>query len=775
MDANQSNTMGDGHPNAMDADQDQPAAIDPKEDQTTAMPTDTDHITLSRHLLAILEGVGLSEESRKMAANSASTMDILRTLGYQLTDSEVTLYTFGSSSEGTTTPGLKSDTDILYCDESIPVVYSLHDAGRTGVCFLAVSDSKLSGYTKLQFVNDGIPEANAEMAGRQIHPIIMVDADGRKMRNHRVAAETAQLLHDRSGPAAATLVKQSSVDFVEAYRCRTFPQIATEWVTRTRQHNWPSPEQIHKMCELGCLFVAIGQPNSPEEQMEWRTSFSLQERELMRNLNTVQYKCYVLMKYVKKDMITSGLGDSISSYHCKTCLFYSIESTPAEFWTQDNLVDCLLYCLNTLLKWLVDGFCPNYFIRHDNMFERKVHGALREQLSSRLQELLDDNCAFLLRIRCDDVGCQLASVCSPMHKFPPDTIPHKPKENVKKYEHAFDVVRMTVTVVRKLRKYVSAKKGIHSCVMAHHRILQKLTASTTVSGHTEVRTRAAMEYLFPVLHTSMACHLTARLRNLLHLTSLDSDREPVRLEIVQMKTYLNKGLESGLLSCRLKAAALYYMMTDYKTSGRVLSDAARDHPMHVINVCECKGHMHIGHKLLGDKITFATGALTFTEAVKASSCLCVTFLPFEIDITPDALQYEMFKSVGTPSDTRLGNISHGLSKDLFCCEWHEWSIVDGSVFLCFMQYLVSHKVGDIDQERLAMENMEKLIRTDDSLSHKETAYNLLGWICKRNGDVNRALWCFVKSLRLEPEYNAAKWHIGDLFLRQVETVIYSRE
>ncbi len=87
--------------------------------------------------------------------------------------------------------------------------------------------------------------------------------------------------------------------------------------------------------------------------MEWRTSFSLQERELMRNLNTVQYKCYVLMKYVKKDMITSGLGDSISSYHCKTCLFYSIESTPAEFWTQDNLVDCLLYCLNTLLKWLV--------------------------------------------------------------------------------------------------------------------------------------------------------------------------------------------------------------------------------------------------------------------------------------------------------------------------------------------------------------------------------------------------------------------------------------
>ncbi len=33
MDANQSNTMGDGHPNAMDADQDQPAAIDPKEDQ----------------------------------------------------------------------------------------------------------------------------------------------------------------------------------------------------------------------------------------------------------------------------------------------------------------------------------------------------------------------------------------------------------------------------------------------------------------------------------------------------------------------------------------------------------------------------------------------------------------------------------------------------------------------------------------------------------------------------------------------------------------------
>ena len=48
---------------------------------------------------------------------------------------------------------------------------------------------------------------------------------------------------------------------------------------------------------------------------------------------------------------------------------------------------------------------------------------------------------------------------------------------------------------------------------------------------------------------------------------------------------------------------------------------------------------------------------------------------------------------------------------------------------------------------------------DDIPMHKETSLNLLGWVYKDIGNTQKAVDCFVKSLKLQPENNAAYWHL----------------
>ncbi|XP_033749039.1 uncharacterized protein LOC117333725 [Pecten maximus] len=58
----------------------------------------------------------------------------------------------------------------------------------------------------------------------------------------------------------------------------------------------------------------------------------------------------------------------------KTILFHAIENTSPMFWQDKNLFYCFWFCINILLGWVRVGFCPNYFIPTNNMFQRKVHG-----------------------------------------------------------------------------------------------------------------------------------------------------------------------------------------------------------------------------------------------------------------------------------------------------------------------------------------------------------------------------------------------------------------
>ena len=106
----------------------------------------------------------------------------------------------------------------------------------------------------------------------------------------------------------------------------------------------------------------------------------------------------------KKDLIEPKVGKLISSYHLKTCLFYVLENTRCSFWKRKNLTQCMMVCLCALMKWVYLGYCRNYFIKEENMFEREIHRTQRLTLLQHLHYLLCHGIDILFHIKLDQVG-----------------------------------------------------------------------------------------------------------------------------------------------------------------------------------------------------------------------------------------------------------------------------------------------------------------------------------------------------------------------------------
>ena len=98
--------------------------------------------------------------------------------------------------------------------------------------------------------------------------------------------------------------------------------------------------------------------------------------------NSVQLKCFMVMKLLKNEVINNELKeDVLTSYHCKTCILCMIEATPSNFWIPAN---------SLFMSGQKKKKCPNYFIPKENMFDRLESMGL-ELLASTLQSLLSEH------------------------------------------------------------------------------------------------------------------------------------------------------------------------------------------------------------------------------------------------------------------------------------------------------------------------------------------------------------------------------------------------
>ena len=278
------------------------------------------------------------------------------------------------------------------------VVENTKDNDDVESLLLVQDDMTPAGYAKLQWIEEGSASYD------NTRDDIGVDMFGRPVLLNNAYFE--DMTHDiRSGPAGTTkaTIGFPDLDYVPAFQCKSWPIQSKPWLNKSRFLGFPSAETINQFERYGCFLVPVGQPSSPEKELQWRLSFSVQERKIMIGLNPTQYKCYVLLKMVKNDLIKSSIkAKSLTSYHCKTCLFYMLEVTREEIWTTVNLISCVLQCINTIRMWIKNGFIPNYFIPEENMW--KGNANTQEALVEILDGLLEKGPEFVFSIHCDSVG-----------------------------------------------------------------------------------------------------------------------------------------------------------------------------------------------------------------------------------------------------------------------------------------------------------------------------------------------------------------------------------
>ncbi|XP_069105223.1 uncharacterized protein [Argopecten irradians] len=168
-------------------------------------------------------------------------------------------------------------------------------------------------------------------------------------------------------------------DVVDCFSCHIWPKEANEWVTRTRLYGWPQQSLVDKIVQGGCHLVPVGDKCSDDTFLQWRISFATAERSLVHSFSHLQVKVYTLLKYFLyqiKDTLKQTIGDDdiLCSYFLKTTMFHAIENSSEMLWQDKNLFYCFWFCFNILMAWVKIGFCPNYFIPSNNLFQRKIHG-----------------------------------------------------------------------------------------------------------------------------------------------------------------------------------------------------------------------------------------------------------------------------------------------------------------------------------------------------------------------------------------------------------------
>lgn len=182
-----------------------------------------------------------------------------------------------------------------------------------------------------------------------------------------------------------------STDIVNCVYCPYWPVQASEWAKRSRHSGWPSSKVIDEILKGGCHVVPKSHPCCSDDT-EFRFSFSRAETVLIGSWSATQKYVYHVIRLLKKDLHAEcgrdGRKSVVCTYYLKTLMLWACEKQSAAFWDEDDLEESIGELICTLIQWIIDKRCPNYFIPENNMMSHFPEGTDFEK-----------DIAILLRIR----------------------------------------------------------------------------------------------------------------------------------------------------------------------------------------------------------------------------------------------------------------------------------------------------------------------------------------------------------------------------------------
>ena len=309
------------------------------------------------------------------------------------TKSPITVHYTGSTAEGI---DRASDDDFMFVNHNLRVV---DDSSNIVVrdneirCFVATEVRP--GYAHLR-CNSPENVDNEDLQLKQNDGFLRSDIVKAFMLYSDPEGDENDTFFDRlteHGPALTD--EKHNEDFVSAVPCYEWPKVATEFKTRVRTLNQPATEIVDKIVAQGCSYVAVGHPLSTDRGKEWRLSFSLAEKILVRSWNDVKTKCYIAVKALCKENLDLE-PKVICSYYIKTAIFWLSEKLPENFWEERTILHCILTVMTELMSFTMKGTCPNYFVPSNNMMDH-FSDEQRKRVASKIESIMNDLPLALLR------------------------------------------------------------------------------------------------------------------------------------------------------------------------------------------------------------------------------------------------------------------------------------------------------------------------------------------------------------------------------------------
>ena len=240
---------------------------------------------LSEVLYFVLDCVGVNTWVVKRRRDTFLRREAILYVFAHLEGSDKTHYLFGSQSEGTTTPGLLSDTDMLMTINYVNIMYSMADwqQGKVNLLMVRDADTPAQHYLMQRFRPDvPLPVTHIDVPD-------FTDSQGRVFLSNmavvRIMAAVFGDAHLRRGPSNSD---REDWDFVAAFKCKTFPPAIMSWFTKMGQVYWPSQETFEAAKKCPVFLVPDGYHGSVNKNIEWRITPNLIERLLMFSLNILR-------------------------------------------------------------------------------------------------------------------------------------------------------------------------------------------------------------------------------------------------------------------------------------------------------------------------------------------------------------------------------------------------------------------------------------------------------------------------------------------------------
>ena len=200
------------------------------------------------------------------------------------------------------------------------------------------------------------------------------------------------------GPAI--LLSDEKADLVVCLKVSVWPKCANGFRSKGL-----SAKVIEEIVDMGCHVVAVAHPHSENPDLEFRISFSVAEKLLIRKWTNEQLKCYFVFKeLVKKhlgpddDDEEAAIEKGLCSYFVKTLLLWASEDHTEEFWQQHSTLQIVTELLKIMKHFVVHRKCPNYFVP-ENLMVSSYGSRQLELISSKIDKIARNPFSYVFHSR----------------------------------------------------------------------------------------------------------------------------------------------------------------------------------------------------------------------------------------------------------------------------------------------------------------------------------------------------------------------------------------